>query len=328
MTADIQNRLNEDSSFVTLEVYAKEVASVQNHGYVSLSGGSEGTTPSSWAEYFSMMGRYDIYYIVPLTSDDYVMTECIEHVNEMSETFGKERRCVLGSDNGRTVSQIAAIAQNLASERAQIVYPGIYDLNDSGEVELYPAYILAAQYAGRCAFIPDGEAITHDVFRMYGIEKELDSTDDIPTLLAAGVVPFEFKISSSSYDDSYVWCVQDITTTLEDDPLKRERAVGVTADFINKTIREKIDNLSVGRKTVVGTLTTLKNVVESVLEDKKTKEEVIVGYKDVSVYSESDIIYIEYAAAPAEPNNFTFITGNFYSQDLFAADSDDTDSES
>lgn len=324
LMADIQTRLSNDSSFVNVEVYSKEVAVITNHSFVALTGGTEGKSPSSWADYFEMFGKYDIYYIVPLTSDDYIMSECLEHVKEMSDSFGKERRCIFGSDNGKSVTEISSIAHAIASERAQIVYPGIYDLNDEGEVELYPAYILAAQFAGRCAYLPDAEAATHDVFRMYGIERELDPTYEIPTLLAAGVVPFEFKISSSAFDESYVWCVQDITTTLEDDPLMRERPVGVTADNINKQIRDEIDNLSVGRKTVIGTLTTLRNIVERILENKKSKEEVINDYKDVSVRSESDVIYIEYSAAPAQPNNFTFVTGHFYSKDLFL-DGNDTE---
>ena len=315
MLSDMKSRLDNDSSFVTIEIYNKEVAEVVNMPYFALSGGSEGKIPASWVEYFDMLGRYDIQYIVPLTSDDFIMVECLEHVNEMSENFGLERRAVFGTDNGKTVTEACDIAQNLADDRAQLVYPGSYEMNENGEVELLPSYILAAQFAGRVAFLPDGETATHDVFKMNAIEKELEP-EEIARLINAGVVTFEFKISSSAFDESYVQCVQDITTSREDDILLVERAVGVTADNINKEIRSRLDNLTVGKKTVVGTLTTIKNIVERVLDDKRDREEVIVAYKDVSVTSNGGVINISYACAPAQPNNFTFIKGHFYSEDL------------
>lgn len=326
--ADMKAKMDADSSFVTVEyvnraVYDKSKVKTE---YVSLAGGSEGVTPRSWAEYFDMLGRYDIQYIVPLTSDEIILSECREHVIEMSENFGLERRAVVGLHETATIQEATNVAQNLASDRVQMVYPGFYDLDDNGENTLYPAYILAAQFAGRISALPDGETATHDVFRMKGIEKELEP-DEIKELLAAGVVTFEFKVSSASYNESYVQCVQDLTTSREDGILRVERAVGVVADNINRDIRAELDTLSVGRKTTVGLLTTIKNIVERILEDKRDKEQVIVDYKDVSVVASQDVITIEYACAPTIPNNFTLVSGHFYSQDLFLSDSEETTQE-
>lgn len=327
MLADIKTQLDNDSSFITIEVYNKEVATVRNLSYTALSGGSEGKVPASWVDYFDMLSRYDIRYIVPLTSDDYIMAECQEHVKEMSETFGLERRAIFGTDNGKTVSEACTIARNLSNGRVQLVYPGIYDLDDNGDTVLYPGYILAAAFAGRVSALPDGESATQDVFRMAGIEKELDPVNDIPQLLAAGVVTFEFKISTNSVDDSYVQCVQDITTSHDDDILQVERAVGITADNINRAIRKALSGLTIGRKTITGGLTTVYNTVVSILENKRDKEEVIVAFKDVNVYSKGQTIYVEYAAAPAQPNNFTLVTGHFYSEDLLLADTEENGEE-
>lgn len=319
LLSDMKSRLDKDSSLVTIKVFNKELAEIVNTPYFSLAGGSEGKSPASWVNYFDMLSKYDITYIVPLTCDDYIMAECLEHVKEMSETFGLERRVIFGTDYGVTVDDACAIAQKLSHERAQLVYPAMYDVNDLGEIELFPAYILAAQFAGRVASLPDGETATHDVFRMTKIEKELEPSE-IARLLKAGVVTFEFKVSSTVFNESYIQCVQDITTSREDDVLKVERAVGVTADNINKEIRAELDNLTVGRKTVVGTLTTVKNVVERILDKKRDREQVIVAYKDVSVTANGGVINIEYACAPAQPNNFTFVKGHFYSEDLMATD--------
>lgn len=327
MISDIQSKLANDSQYMQIEVYNKELAKIENMSYVSLAGGSEGKTPASWVQYFEMLGKYDIQYVVPLTSDDYILAECLEHCNEMSDTFGLERRMVCGSDAGKTNADIIQIARNLAGSRCQIVSSGFYDLNESGELELYPGYILAAQFAGRVSYLPDGETATHDVFRMAGIERELDPQNDIPELLAAGVVAFEFKVSPSAYNESYVQCVQDITTSQADDILEVERAVGVTADNINKAIRRAVDNLQIGRKTITGSLTTIRNTVISVLEKKRDKEQVIVAFKDVSVRFENGAIYVEYSCAPAEPTNFIFVQGHFYSESLVLSDTETVDAE-
>ena len=106
-----------------------------------------------------------------------------------------------------------------------------------------------------------------------------------------------------------------------------ERAVGITADNINRAIRKALSGLTIGRKTITGGLTTVYNTVVSILENKRDKEEVIVAFKDVNVYSKGQTIYVEYAAAPAQPNNFTLVTGHFYSEDLLLADTEENGEE-
>lgn len=317
--SDLKTRLDNDSSFITIEITNKEISTLDNLPFFSLSGGTNGKTPSSWVKYFELLSKYDIKYIVPLTSDELILEECAAHVKEMSETLGLERRMVCGSDNGKTVTEASAMARSLSHGRVQYVYPGFYDLNSNGETELYPPYILAAQFAGRVSALPDGETATYDVFKMSGIERELEP-DEIIQLLNSGVVPFEFKISTSSYEDSYVQCVQDITTSQENDMLQVERSIGVIADNINREIRAAIKPLVVGKKMGVGMLTTIKNIVVRILEKKRDKEEVILAFKDVDIYTQDNAMFVSYACAPAQPNNFTFVTGHFYSEDLMLAD--------
>lgn len=330
LMANIKVSLENNSDLVEVgTVYNAESGSIENTSYVSLSGGTAGKVPNSWVKFFDMLAMYPIQYVVPLTSDDFIITECLEHVTNMSSsTFGKERRMMCGTSIGTSVNDAIKKARTLASDRCQFVYPGFYDLNEESQLELYPSYILAAQFAGRCAFLPDGEAATKDAFRMSKLEKELDPQTDIQNLLAAGIVTFEFCISDDAYSSSYVSCVQDITTSQESDILRTERAVGVTADNCNKDIRTAIDNMLVGRKTPIGLLQTIRNTVISVLDKKQNTEDVIVAYKDVKVYKQGQVVYIEYSAAPAEPTNFVFISGHFYSENLLLLDVEDTVSSS
>ena len=318
---DLQKTVAEKSNMVEVEIVNRELANVADYQFVALTGGSEGRVPTSWEEYLNMLGRYNISYITPLTDDESIIAECIAHVNNMSDNFGKERRLICGSGNHLSVDEAADKAQLFSGHRVQYVYPGFYDLNDDGETELYPAYILAAQHAGRAAGLPDGESATHDTYRMAGIEYELEP-NEITQLLNAGVVTFEFVIAEDSYSSSSVRLVQDITTyTDTNDPLYVERSVGAIADSLNKRIRAAIDDLITGRKTTTGILTSVKNAVISVLQQSmKEPYECIVAYRDVKVYKEGGATYIEYAVAPAEPNNFTLITGHFYSETLSVTD--------
>lgn len=324
--ADIKTSLENGSDLIQVgTIYNAEVGTVQNMPYTSLSGGSNGKVPSTWVNFFELLASYPIQYVVPLTDDDYIITECLAHVTNMSSsTFGKERRMMCGTSIGLSVAEAAKKARTLGSDRCQLIYPGFYDLDEDGMLELYPSYILAAQFAGRCAFLPDGEAATKDVFRMNKLERELDVQTDIPTLLASGVVTFQFNISEDAYSASYISCVQDITTSQESDILRTERAVGVIADHINKDIKSAVDNMLVGRKTPIGLLQSIKNTVISVLERKVKDEEVLVAYKNVNVYKQGQAVYIEYSAAPTEPTNFVLISGHYYSENLTLLETNDT----
>jgi len=314
LLADITKTLKYQSSNLIGTAVSKS-GTFANYGYTSLIGGSEGKTPISWVEFFDMLSRYRISYITPLTDDLSIIAECSDHVKNMSESMGKERRMTCGSANGLTVELAIANAMRFDYDRIQYVYPGFYDPDENGVTTLYPAYILAAQHAGRAAFLPDGESATHDTYNVSGIEKELEP-DEISSLINSGVTTFEFIISDDSFSASSVRLVQDITTyTSSTDPLYVERAVGITSDQINKDVREQLDGLLTGKRTTTATLTTAKNYVLSILK-QRVKDEIIVAYKDVNVYKQDGAVWVEYSVAPAEPTNFVLIKSHFYSENL------------
>ena len=160
---------------------------------------------------FDKLSNFDISYIVPLTSDISIHAELASHISQLSGTLGRERRGVVGGDNGETVSETLARARDLSSDRIQVVHGGLYDYNSSGELELYPPYILAAQHAGRVAFLEDGESATHDVYRMSSPEYKLER-EDISKLLDGGCLAFEFVLGKNATNQSFVRLVQDLTT--------------------------------------------------------------------------------------------------------------------
>lgn len=317
--ADLKSTLEISSNLVEVAEFDKSKGAIDNFDYVTMTGGTAGTSPSSWVEFFDAISNFDITYIVPLTGDIAIHAELLAHINALSGNLGRERRGIVGGNLGENVQQVIRRALNLASDRMQVVYGGFYDYNSNNELELYPPYILGAQHAGRVAFLEDGESATHDVYRMNSPEYKLER-GEITQLLQAGVLAFEFVLGKNGSSQSYVRLVQDLTTDVTStDTVHTERATGALADSLNKEIREALDSLLTGKRTGVGDLTSAKNKVLSILSARKRKGH-IVDYKDVYVTKTGTVTEVDYSVAPAEPNNFTLITAHYYSQELSAED--------
>lgn len=315
--ADIASELRINSQLVELAQYDKSQGEIQNFDYVTMEGGTAGVSPASWVEYFDMLSNFDVTYIVPLVGDVAIHAELNSHINTLSGNMGKERRGVVGGNNYETVAETLERARDLASDRIQVVHGGFYDYNSNAELELYPPYILAAQHAGRAAFLEDGESATHDTYRMTAPEYKLERAE-ITQLLEGGCLAFEFILGKNSTAQSSVRLVQDLTTDVTStDTVHTERATGALADSINKEMRDKLDNLLTGKRVGPTDMTSASNVVISVLKERERKEQ-IIAWKDVYVTKKGTVTTIDYSLAPSEPNNFTLITGHYYSETLTA----------
>lgn len=315
--SDLKSKLGTISQYVELSDFDKTKGEIENFDYKSLDGGKNGTSPSSWVEYFDKLSNFDIFYIVPLTSDISIHAELSSHINILSGNLGRERRGIVGGALNETIPETLQRARDLSSSRMQVVHGGFMDFAQGGELESYPPYILAAQHAGRAAFLEDGESATHDAYRMTAPEYKLERAE-ITQLLAGGCLAFEFVLGKNSTSQSYVRLVHDLTTdTTAQDTVHTERATGALADSINKELRDELENLLTGKRTAVADLTSAKNRVISILEDRKRKGQ-IIAFKDVYVTKRDTVTTIDYAVAPAEPNNFTLITAHYYSETITA----------
>lgn len=313
--ADLQLRLATNSTLIGVEEYDKTLGELEDVEWLQLTGGTDGRTPASWVEYFDMLSNYDITYIVPLTPEISIHAELASHVKAMSKSLGKERRGIVGGALGETINETIVRAKDVASDRMQVVHGGMWDYDEKNQIKLYPPYILASQHAGRCAFLEDGESATYDVYRMVSPEYKLERFQ-ISDLLASGVLAFEFVLGRNSTSASFVRLVHDLTTdTASLDTLHTERATGALADSINKEMRDELDAMLTGKRTSLGDLTSAKNKVISILENRVRKEH-IIAFKNVTVVKRGTVTYIDYMIAPAEPNNFTLITSHYYSETL------------
>lgn len=315
--ADMANKLKVSSNLVQVKTSNNAYTLQDTDGaYVAMTGGTAGATPSSWATLFDKLSNFDIFYIVPLTSDASIHAELLTHIEEMSGNIGKERRGIVGGAINESVTDVIQRSRELSSARMQVVYGGFYDIdNATKQSTLYPPYMLAAQHAGRAAGLDDGEPATHDVYRMSAPEFQLER-DDIAQLIDGGVLAFEYVLGRTSSESAYTRLVWDLTTdTTHDDSVHVERATGALADSINREIREALDAMLTGKRAGNTDVTSAKNRVISILQERQRKEH-IVAFKGVTVEKEGTVTTVDYNVAPSEPNNFTLITAHFYSEPI------------
>lgn len=311
--ADIALTLANDSQYIEVSSLDRSQGELENiTDYVFLTGGTEGASPSSWVSFFDMLSNFNIDYIVPLTDDESIHAELASHLRECSGIMGHERRGVVGGNVGETVQETLDRAHNLNDSRMQVVHGGFYDIDSTNDLYLYPPYILAAQHAGRAAFLPEGESATHDTYRMSAPEYQLTS-DEITKLLQGGCLAFEYVLSGNSVSSAYVRLVQDLTTDLVNtDAVHLERATGQLADSLNKEIRKKLDSLLTGKRATTSDIVSASNAVHTILQNRM-RDGYILAYKDVYVTNSQGTTTVDYSVAAAEPNNFTLITAHYYS---------------
>ncbi|WP_099321097.1 hypothetical protein [Anaerococcus sp. Marseille-P3625] len=311
---DIQKTTKTQSEYVEVTIINREVSNYENYPFTLLAGGSEGREARSFIKFLDKLGKYDIDYIVPLTDDIGIIAECREHVIKMSERYGKERRLVCGAANNISVQQQVNFKSQLEHERVQFTGQGIYDFNN----KLYPAFIHAAMYAGRFAFL-GVESATADVFNYLKPEKTYPE-DDKNKLIDNGVLFDDMVASRDNQLIFYPKLVWDYTTFAQyNDPLKVERSTGAIADQLSKEIRKQLDKMLTGKLTPYSVLESARNRAISVLQQYK-KDGIIIAYKNVNISKKNDRVYLTFDVAPTEVTNFTFIDITFYSEELSIMD--------
>ena len=228
----------------------------------------------------------------------------------MSERYGKERRLVCGGANNMSVEQQINLKQQLEHERVQFTGQGFYDYDNV----LYPAYIHAAMYAGRFAYL-GVESATADVFKYLKPEKTY-SEEEKNKLIDNGILFDDMVAGRDNQFTFYPKLVWDYTTFAQyNDPLKTERSTGAIADQLSKEIRKSLDRLLTGKLTPYSVLESARNRVISVLQQYR-KDGIIVAYRNVNIEKKNDRVYLSFDVAPTEVTNFTFIDVTFYSEEL------------
>lgn len=285
-----------------------------NFPYTYFSGGSNGTSPASWANLVDKFYGEGVYLITPLTSDDAIQAEVQTFVENQSTYERSEMIGIYGGALGMTVDDAVAQALTFNSSRAVVAFPGITRAVAEGDTETLAPYFTAAMIAGRIAGKDVGDPITLDYLNLIGLETTLKS-NDVDRLIQAGVTAIEFVLTSGTKGYRIA---QGVTTYQSDsNPNYREISMRMVSDELSAELVEMLEDKFAGGKGTVSSIALIKNQTQSWLDQKKAQQ-IIVDYdpNSVTVVLNGDVVSVNYACIPVGAINYILITATYYQQQI------------
>jgi len=317
-----------NTSYVTAEYHTSAVnrAALAEAADAYLTGGTDGVTAQSdWDSAIDLLQVEDTPLISCISTEPSVWASLSAHVSYMSTIGKKERRGFCGgfsADDGyisglgkwgnyvninASIDKMIDYALELNSDRMYYVGPGFVAYDENGNSITYSGAISAALVAGMAAGVDVATALTHSTIKVNGLEYNLQ-WGDLDRLLEGGVFPLEYAPGTG-----FRVC-QSISTWLASDKYnRRELSTGRTADYVARSVRDRLDKDFIGKKGTITTLISIKNATVSVLT-QCARAELLAGdatnppFKNVQVRLEGDICYVEFECSPVIPLNFILIT--------------------
>jgi len=267
--------------------------------------------PSHWDEALAKLQQLeDLEIIVPMTPNASIQSATLAHCLSMSGPLGKrERFAVFGGGLGQSTADVSTLASQFNDKRAVLVWPGVKDYDESGNVITWAPYFAAATIAGQLAAQADiAEPLTNKSVSVRGLET-IPRLNDIDALINAGVLVIR-------YDSNRGYSVAQSLTTWSGDTryVRREISTMRSADTVMRRVRASIANI-VGSKLTPDLLNTIRARITTQLQLAENGQ-IIVGsgqfpaFKDILVRAVGDAIYAEFSISPAIPANYLLITAH------------------
>ena len=267
--------------------------------------------PSHWDEALAKLQQLeDLEIIVPMTPNASIQSATLAHCLSMSGPLGKrERFAVFGGGLGQSTADVSTLASQFNDKRAVLVWPGVKDYDESGNVITWAPYFAAATIAGQLAAQADiAEPLTSKTVSVRGLET-IPRLNDIDALINAGVLVIR-------YDSNRGYSVAQSLTTWSGDTryVRREISTMRSADTVMRRVRASIANI-VGSKLTPDLINTIRARITTQLQLAENGQ-IIVGsgqfpaFKDVLVRAVGDAIYAEFSISPAIPANYLLITAH------------------
>ena len=267
--------------------------------------------PSHWDEALAKLQQLeDLEIIVPMTPNASIQSATLAHCLSMSGPLGKrERFAVFGGGLGQSTADVSTLASQFNDKRAVLVWPGVKDYDQSGNVITWAPYFAAATIAGQLASQADiAEPLTNKTVSVRGLET-IPRLNDIDALINAGVLVIR-------YDSNRGYSVAQSLTTWSGDTryVRREISTMRSADTVMRRVRASIANI-VGSKLTPDLINTIRARITTQLQLAENGQ-IIVGngqfpaFKDILVRAVGDAIYAEFSISPAIPANYLLITAH------------------
>jgi len=248
--------------------------------------------------------------ICPMTANSVIQSAVLEHCKNMALPTGKkERFAVFGGPSGQSVTDVKTLASSFNDKRAVVVWPGIKDYDEDGNLITWSPtylapYIAGLLYAQRDPSIP----LTNKTINVLALET-IAKPSDIDDLVANGVLAIKYEASRGFV------IAQSLTTWTGDTRyVRREISTMRCADIVMKRVRNSVRDL-VGSRLDGALIQEITRRVNTTLIYADSAG-LIVGnafnpaYKDLDVRTVGDAIYVDFSISPAIPANYLLITAH------------------
>lgn len=277
----------------------------------AMTGGADTSSlvAGDWTTGLQALETQEVDLVVPATGDATVHAQVLTHCNAMSAVSARhERTTIVGAVAGESIAaQVTRIAA-LRDKRAQLVYPGITLVDDTGAATAFAPFVTAGYTAGKHAALPDvATSLVHSDLgaAVLDVEKALSTIPggDLDTLLAAGVTPISAKPGGG------FWYVDSLSGYIADFSFRDFHKIR-TADLCAKRLREGLEAAFTGRKALLGLSSEIKTRANEILDDLVT-EELLVGHNSADAVPDANSTSITYVTAPVvlpDTNKFVLLT--------------------
>jgi hypothetical protein len=315
-------------------ISATRVSNVQGQAAVLartfLAGGAKGaSTNSSFQAGFDALLAARCNIVVPLVAqdasvlvplgetdpastftNDAVNLQAVTHCITASNTKNRsERNCYVAKKASFANAQSAA--QDLASERASMLFQDVEVLNSDGDLEFLAPWAASCILAGIQAGTDPGTPSTFKIINVNGIRhQDYNQKTQIDLAIKAGLTPLE------SLDTGGFRVVVGNTTYGVDQNFVFNRvSVVEAADTVSYNLRQQLESIFIGNKAKTGTADAIRNTVISIM-DTFLRAEIIVGddtndklgWKDLTVVLNGNTAEIDVTITPVQGIDFILAT--------------------
>lgn len=267
--SDVSVQSGEESAEVTSSSEAS-IPTITPFEATKLTGGTNGTPPSTWSDKLNLFAHEGGYYVVPLSSRQSVHAEVAHFVNSRSDA-GEPMRAIIGAGINESKEQLIGRASALVNPRVSLIANSGTFVMEDGRKNHVPAYMVASAVAGLASGLGIGESITFKNFRINSLDQVYESSE-LDQLNENGIISIEFVRDRLN---TRFRIVDDVTTYNDTrDPVKSEMAIGEENDFLTSELKVLLDDNFIGARTTQTSPSIIKDFIQSYLERKKRENEI------------------------------------------------------
>lgn len=262
-----------------------------------LTGGLTGSVPASWADKFEAVLGHNVYYIVPLTSQENIHAELKEFMDE-ENAYGYNYRAFVGGGFAESADDAISRRVSLSNERVAVVASSGYYTSLSGQKKHIPAYLMAAMVSGVASSVDIGNSITNKYLSLVSLDQNFTGSD-LDRLDANGVIGIEHVVNRNASGGYKI--VEDVTTSNStNEPVKSLISLGELTDFLFDDLRTYLDENFIGANVRYSSADLIKSSVVTFLSQRKA-DGMIVDFaeSDVNVSLDGQNAYIIFAVSPS-----------------------------